>query len=180
MSKLEKIIVGSIITFAPAGETIDLVEVSEAAFPDDDPAENWLSLGEVSESSHETEKESDFDWVYKNGHWRKIPDERVVSDIQKFKSRDASEIFWRMALGLKDEIVDATAQTPNEQTRRWIEGWLKTELQMEGQQRVVQTVYGRLMIDEDPKWSKDPTKPGYSFVDLYSAIATVTPDNIVA
>lgn len=180
--KLEKSIIGNFVSFAESGLTIDAVVVSVAAFPDDDPTTNWESLGCITETDFETEKETDTEYCPSpNGGYDKIEEEQTVRDVIKMKCRDTSEPFWRMLLGLNAKIVDVTAQVPFANKLRYIEGWLKVQgVGLDGSDRVAMKVWGRLKIDENPKWSKDPTKPGYMFEVLYSAIATVEPDNIIA
>ncbi len=179
--KLEKIIIGAFGFLAEDGATIDENTVSIDAYPDVDPVENWESIGCITEVTFETEKETDTDYCPDpNGGYAKVDTERVVRDIIKFKTKQAGEPFWRMQFGLKDKIVNATAQTPFASKDRSIKFWFKCQGRAEdGADRVVMNVFGELSIDETPKWSKDPTKPGYKFEVINSSIATVEPDGIV-
>lgn len=179
--KLEKLTIGNFLSFVEAGETIDGVTVSAAAFPDNDPPENWPSLGAISETDFEAEVETDTDYIASlSGGYIKEDDERVLSDYIKFKSRDMSELVWRLQLGLRDKITNGTAQTPFASKVRFIDGWLRVQAKaQDGLDRVVMNVWGRLRLDENPKYSKDPTKPGLKFQVLYSSIAEVTPENII-
>lgn len=184
MWNLEKLIIGSFAFFAESGKTIDLNVVDKDYFPDTDPAENWEagSMGCVMESELTTEKETDTDYCPSpNGGYIKNDDEVVVADIIKFKTREHMEPYWRLALGLNNEIEDGTAQTPFAKKRRKINGWMKFQLRGDdGSDRVVMNVWGRLELDENPKYSKDPTKPGLKFTIEYSSIATLEPDGIQA
>lgn len=179
--KLEKLIIGNFAFFVEGGSEIDGVSVSKSAFPDVEPAENWHSMGCVSETTFETEKESDEDYCPSPmGGYQKIKTESVVRDTIKFKVRQTSELFWRLSLGLKEKIVNSTPQAPFSATHRYIEGWLKIQGRGDdGKDRVVMNVWGRLYMDENPKWSKDPTKPSYAFDVLYSPAASVEPADIV-
>jgi hypothetical protein len=180
--KLEKLIIGNFAYFVEGGTTVDATEVSITAYPDVDPITNWESLGCITETEFETEKETDTDYCPSpTGGYSKIEEEQTVRDLIKMKCRDTSEPFWRMLLGLNSKIVDETAQTPFINKRRYVEGWLKVQGRgLDGADRVVMNVWGRLKIDETPKWSKDPTKPGYVFEVIFSEIATVEPDGIIA
>ena len=178
----EKLILGTFISFAETGTTIDSTTVGPAAFPDDEPTTNWASIGCVLESDWETEKETDTDYCPNAaGGYSKTEDEQTVRDIIKFKVRESSELFMRMMLGFPAIIVDDAAQVPFTETRRFIEGWIKVQgVGEDGDDRVVMKVYGKLKLDENPKWSKDPTKPGYKFEVAANAIATAIPSNIIA
>ena len=179
--KLEKLRIGNFGYFVEEGTVIDGVTVSKNAFPDVDPADNWPSLGCIQETDFETEKESDTDYCPSpSGGYDKMEDEHVVRDLIKFKTRELGEPFWRMSLGLKNKIANGTAQIPFASKNRWIYGWFKSQGRGDdGVDRVVMNVWGRLMIDENPKWSKDPTKPAYVLEVQYSPIATVEPNAIV-
>jgi hypothetical protein len=180
--KLEQTTIGGFLSFAESGKTIDAIVVSAAAFPDDDPAENWDSLGCITEVNFEAEKETDTNYCPSpTGGYDKIDTERVIKDLLKFITIEQSEPYWRLMLGLGAEIVDGVAQMPFASTKRYIEGWLKvTAKGDDGVDRIDMRVWGRLSLDANPKWSKDPTKPALNFQVLYSAIATVTPTSIVA
>lgn len=180
--KLEKLTIGGFLYFVESGKTIDGIEVSDAAYPDVDPIENWNSLGCIQEVNFEPETETDTDYCPSPaGGYEKQDDERVVKDLIKFVTREHSEPFWRLLLGLSAEIADSVAQTPFNNGRRYIEGWLKVQGRGDnGVDRIVMNVWGRLSIDANPKWSKDPTKPALKFQKQYSSIATVEPDSIVA
>ena len=180
--KLEKLIIGSTISFAEAGTTIDGILVTADAFPDDDPVENWASLGCVSETNIEPETETDTDYCANAlGIYEKIDDERVVAVIIKFQVRDHSEQFWRMILGVPVAIADGVVQIPFSTARRYIDGWVKIDaFGDDGVKRINMLVWGRLTVDAAPKWSKDATKPALKFQKFYSAISTVTPTAIIA
>ena len=180
--KLEKLVIGGFLYFVESGTLVDGVTVDENAFPDVDPIDNWNSLGFITEVNPETEKETDTDYCPSPaGGYEKVDDERVVADYWKFITREHSEPFWRMLLGLRNEIQNGVAQTPLDEKRRYIDGWLKVQARADdGVDRLVMNIYGRLSLDANPKWSKDPTKPALSFQKLYSAVATVEPNGIVA
>lgn len=180
--KLEKTTIGGFLYFVESGKTIDATVVSAAAYPDVDPITNWDSLGCIQEVNFEAEKETDTDYCPSaSGGYDKVDDERVVRDLLKFVTREQSEPVWRMMLGLNAQIVNGTAQTPFANGKRYIEGWLKVQGRADdGTDRIVMNIWGRLSLDANPKWSKDPTKPALTFQKLYSAIATVEPTSIVA
>ena len=177
---LQKLILGGFLFFVEKGETIDNITVDPETYPDTDPAENWNSLGCVSEVNFNKETETDTDYCPSPaGGYNKEDDEVVVSDNIEFITRAHSEPYWRMLLGLNNKIVDGTAQTPFANKRRYIEGWLKIQGRaQDGADRVVMNIYGRLTINDNPKWSKDATKPALKFQKLYSSIATVEPNGI--
>lgn len=180
--KLEKLVIGGFLSFVESGKTVDTVTVSKDAFPDDDPAENWDSLGCISEVNMEVETETDTDYCPSvTGGYDKIDDERAVRDVIKFQTKDLSEPFWRLQFGLTAEIAEGVAQMPFAQANRHIEGWLKVQAVADvdnGGDRIVAKIWGRLSIDSNPKWSKDATKPAMKFQALYSPIATLTPTSI--
>lgn len=179
--KLEKLIIGGFVYFVEEGDVIDTTTVGIAAYPDVDPIENWENMGNVSEVNFDKETETDTDYdPSPAGGYDKINDETVVADIIKFITKQMSEPVWRMKLGLKNKIVDGVAQTPFNEKRRKIRGWLKVQGRgNDGSDRVIMNVYGDISLDANPKWSKDPTKPGLKFQKVYSPISTVEPNGIV-
>lgn len=178
---LEKLVIGGFLFFVESGKTIDAITVDKDTYPDVDPITNWNSLGCISEVNFEPETETDTDYCPDPaGGYTKEDDERVVRDLIKFVTREHSEPFWRLLLGLNNEIVNGTAQTPLANNQRYIEGWLKVQGRADdGSDRIVMNIWGRLSLDANPKWSKDPTKPALKFQKLYSSIATVEPADIV-
>ena len=178
--KLEKLIIGGFLFFAEKGETIDAITVDADAYPDTDPIENWNPLGCVSEVNFNKDTETDTDYCPSpSGGYDKNEEEVVVADYIEFITRAHFEPYWRMLLGVRDKIVNGTAQTPFAEKSRIIEGWLKIQGRaQDGSDRVVMNVYGQLSINDNPKWSKDSTKPALKFKRLYSSIATVEPNGI--
>ena len=94
----------------------------------------------------------------------------------KFQVREHNEIFWRQIFGMRAPAQQNVSQVPYEQTRRWVEGWLKIQARgQDGVDRIVMDVWGRLNIDENPKWSKDVTRPSLKFQVIPSPVALITP-----
>lgn len=184
--KLEKLILGTFASFVESGTTFGTSPVNTVAsglYPSTTtyPA-TWQSLGDVLDAAPEKKEENFADTVPSiYGGYSTVDDTVVMQDKLKISLKSHSEPIHRMVWGLAAKIVDAEARTPFANPRRFVEGWLNFQLRgQDGADRLVAAVYGRMRIDGNPKWSKDPTKPAIIFEIIRSSIQTLVPDHVIA
>jgi hypothetical protein len=180
MYKLEKLIIGTFASFVEDGTEVGENTVGIDFYPEA-PNEAWASIGCVLDATPETETETDTDYCPNpGGGYSKEDDQNVVKDLLKMSLRAHSEIIHRLVWGLDAPIQDDTPVTPFTRTDRFVRGWLHfTGRAQDGTDRFVAALYGKLRLDANPKWSKDPTKPAISFEVIKSSlINSVVPDNV--
>jgi hypothetical protein len=180
--KLEKLIIGNFASFVEKGTVVGENTVDSGFYPEDEEdLDAWSSLGCVLDATPEPEVETDSDYCPDAaGGYRKEDTDNVVKDVIKMTLKCHSEPIWRMILGVKAKLVNGTPQTPFANKDRFVEGWLNIEQRaQDGVARTLMVIYGRLKIDANPSWSKDPTKPSVRFEILTSSIASVEPNAIV-
>jgi hypothetical protein len=185
MYNLQKLILGAFASFVEDGTSVGDPPNTVGAdfFPSaDDYSEAWNSLGCVSQSSLEPKVETDIvSCPSPAGGYIEEETENVVADVIKLSLRDHSEPIFRMIWGLTAPVEDGTPVAPFANKDRFVKGWLNFTLRgQDGQDRIVAALYGKLRMDANPTWSKDPTKPAVKFQVLYSPIAAIVPDQVEA
>ncbi len=175
-------IIGAFASFVESGKSIDSITVSEAAYPDVDPSTNWEDFGEVISAAYETNTEEYPKTVpIASGGYQEIMHTQTLRDRILLNMDDTCELFWRMSEGYASEITNDTAQTPGAAKDRFVQGWLKLQLRgLDGADRIVKNVWGKLRLAEPGNWSKDPSRPAYSFDVEFSAINTSEPQTITS
>jgi len=178
---IQKLIIGAFVSIAEEGQEIDSITVSNLARPDTDPSTNYTELGCIQGVDFDMDVEEDEDFCPNESGfgYTKETDKNIVSDYMIFSLRDHSEQVFRLLFGKEGgAIVDGTAFTPFEDTRREIRCWLHLQAKSNGNTNIDMFQYGKLTLEEYPGWSKDYTKPQLKFQRLSSPLNEITPSAI--
>lgn len=179
---LESSIIGLFASFARSGESIESITVAADAYPSTDQATNWSDFGCVSEGRNEPNVAQYPVMCPKpSGGYEEKLEEQVLRDSYVLTFNKTNPFYWELAEGFNASITDGTAQTPGQKGDRFIQGWLKLQKRgIDGQDRIVKNVWGKLRLSEQFAASSDPTRPVFRFDVEYSAIATSEPNDITA
>lgn len=184
--KLEKLILGTFAAFVETGTTYGAAPVntvSRELYPSPAThAASWSGLGDVLDAAPEKKEEDYSDTVPSPyGGYTTESDTVVLQDTLKLSLKCHNEIIHRLIWGLASKIEDGVEQTPFANPNRYVEGWINFQLRgQDGADRVVVALYGRIRLDANPKWSKDPSKPAIKFEILRSSIQSILPDGVIA
>jgi len=180
--KLETSIIGLFASFARAGEVIDDVTVGIGAFPDVDPVTNWEYFGCVLDARNDSNiAEYPVVCALPSGGYEEVMETQVLRDRYLMNFQKTNPYYWELAEGYAGPVVDGVAQAPGEQRDRFIQGWLKLQKRgLDGQDRIVKNIWGKLRLGEPFSGQADPTRPVFTFDQEFSSEATSLPDNITA
>lgn len=92
-----------------------------------------------------------------------------------------SELIHRLIWMLKNKITNGTPQTPFI-GRDFVEGWVHLQYEADDTQpRYISVLRAKMRLDQDPKWSKDPSKPAVKLeVSFRNVLNTMLPSHISA
>jgi hypothetical protein len=182
---VSKLRVGAIFHFVEDGTTYgDPVNtVSALLFPnaDTDP-EPWQAnpMGCVIDSQIKPSFTEDADECYTDHGYQEVIDRRLKQLLIGLSLKAHSELLHRLIWMLPAKIADETAQTPFIGPD-YVEGWAHLQLEDDDQVAIYTGVVRcRMRLDENPKWSKDPSKPAVTLeVFFRNPLNTLLPDNII-
>lgn len=185
MLKIMEQVIGAICYFAEKDKVIDGITVSETAYPDHTPPENWTenNLGCVVEFKPETETSDDPVTCFTPGKgYVKHSRPKVTADYLTFTTRAMSEIVARIMFGATEELVDGTPFIPfGNLTDRCVEGWLRVQAQdKEFANHCIMLCYVKLRLAEIPLWSEKQILPKFKCEVIASSPNTAVTDKITA
>ncbi len=182
---VNKLRLGAVFHFVEDGiEYGDPVnEVSSALYPvfATYPAPwNVNPMGGVYDSQITPKFEESSDICYENRGYREKMDRRLSMVTISVSLRDHSELIHRLIWMFSNKIADTVAQTPFVGSD-YVDGWANLVLEDDNQAEIYKGVLrARMRLDENPTWSKDPSKPAIKLeVDFRSSLNTVVPDEII-
>lgn len=169
MPKLDlstKLFAGAIVYFAErAASTSD--ELTK-------PAANsalWKEIGSVQKLDHMPQNyEEKYSEVGANG-WREYKDVFTLADIFELETREVSELYHRLDMGVTAALVAGTAQAPFAASDRKVLGWIKLQHRMHsGTDRVRLDVYCEIRIKKTAPIEKKTAQP---VLELYAVASTL-------
>ena len=183
---LEKLRLGAKMSFVEDGATYGdpLQTVSATVLPDIEtvPAPWALNpMGCVIDSQIKKKYIEDSDICYGPNGYSEVMD-RYLSMVEIGVSLKAySEILHRLIWAVQNKMADTVAQTPFLGSD-FVEGWVHLQWEADdAAPRYTTVLRARMRLDEDPKWSKDPSKPAITLEIFFgNVLNTVLPDNIIA
>lgn len=134
----------------------------------------WLEVGAVQTLTHKpTQFEEKFNECGENG-WREGKDVFTLADVLDLKTREVSELYHRLTLGVADPLVADTAQTPFASTDRKVRGWIKIQQRMHtGTDRTRMDIYCEIRIKTEPGIEKKTQEPELELYVLNSSLNSV-------
>lgn len=182
---VNKLRLGAVFHFVEDGtEYGDPVnEVSDALFPDfDTDPEPWNvnPMGGVYDSQITPKFEESSDICYEDNGYRETMDRRLSMITIGVSLRDHSELIHRLIWMFQNKIADGVAQAPFTGSD-FIDGWARLVLEDDNQAAIYSGVLrARMRLDENPLWSKDPSKPAITLeIAFRNALNTMVPDEII-
>lgn len=117
------------ISIARLGDTIDGAVVTATAHPDNDPAENWSSLGCVQNYKNEqlTEAGPKLVCVDASGTRIEYNDDLIVGRRISFETDATNALALELAHGTAGAIVDGVTVAGDAKVYNHIEIWIKDE-----------------------------------------------------
>lgn len=134
----------------------------------------WKEMGAVQSLTHKpievTEKTNE---VGASG-WYESVDVFTVGDMLTLKTREISELYERLSLGVSAPLVAGAAQTPFANPNRKIRAWIKFQHRMStGTDRRRMDVFCELRLKDDPAVERKIPEPVYELIVVSSTLASV-------
>ena len=173
LSRMSRHLVGGFAYFAEDGSTIDASLVGVDAAPDfAADLELVPSLGCIEQVSPSVEEESHtFDCPSATGGYERSTERNVLADYLDMQLTKTNEIVQRLTWGVADEIADDTEQEPFEVRDRRLLGWLHLLGRLRGGDVLVKAdLWVECRLQENPPWSKEPTRPALRFQVIGNAL----------
>lgn len=161
-----KLFAGAIVYFAEY-----TAATSDAATK---PASNsalWKEIGSVQKLDHMPQNfEEKYSEVGANG-WREYKDVYALADIFDLETREVSELYHRLDMGVSAAIVAGTAQSPFAASDRKVLGWIKLQhRQHSGTDRLLLDVYCEVRIKKTAPIEKKTAQPVLELYVIVSAL----------
>jgi hypothetical protein len=174
---LQEILIGGFGYFLESGLTVDAQTVAATVKPDTAPTANWTdgTLGTILDFKFGNEKiDSPFMRPLPSGGHEKVNRSFVTQDFVTIKTREMSELVWRLQMGLTGKINEATAQTPGLAKDRKIEGWLRLQgRNITGFDRFIMDWWCEVRLEGENTFDEKVVTPSLRFT-LIKAVAGVS------
>jgi hypothetical protein len=169
---LQEVFVGGFAFFIPAGVS----SASATSKPASSPLTPWTtgSLGTVLDFKYGNESiDSSFLRPLPTGGREKVNRSFVTQDFVTIKTREMSELVWRLQMGVAAVIDEGTAQTPGLAQDRKIEGWLRLQGRaLGGFDRFIHDWWCEARLDGENTFDEKVVTPSLRFT-LIKAVAGV-------
>lgn len=176
----DPLIAGTIIRIAKFGETSGSNTIganARPAAPTDETPGPWLTLGKIKSSQSERqEKSATVEGCLDTGTYEFREIRLATTNKLKFTTQWITPEAIQLAFGLKNAIVDGTAQVPFESSgniRVWLYGKL-TDAGGDGKTLAEFTIMGDLSLTSSPNWASDPTTAEFELSVIHSDLAEFT------
>lgn len=175
----DPLIAGTIIRIAKFGETSGANTVGPGAKPTAPTdiataAAPWLTLGKVKSSQSERQsKAATVEGCLDSGTYEFREIKLATTNKLKFTTQEITPEVVQLAFGLKNSIVDSTAQVPFESSgkiRVWLYGML-TDAGDDGKTLAEFTLMGDISLTSSPNWASDPATAEFELDIIHNDLA---------
>lgn len=138
------------------------------------PASNsalWLEIGSVQSLAHNPDVQEEKYAECGSMGWRNLVDTYVMADLFELVTREVSELYHRLDMGVSAAIVAGTAQQPFAKDSRMTTGWIKLQHRMHtGTDRMILDMFCEVRVKKAAPIDKKTMEPTLELFVLASSL----------